>query len=272
MTHTYKIRHKTISLEVERTGTGGGFELFAERQSIINNASRKIKPEEKMALENAGIQYLELPVAADGITVVVSKENSFINSLTTQQLAEIFSENSPYTYWSDINSNWPRVLIDRVGPGDMHGTYDYFVQQTVGKNGRLHNDYRGFEFYNDIATYIADNKYAIGYLGFAHFVKYQQSLMTIAVDHGSGPVRPSFKTISAGEYQPLTRKLYLYVRQSVLSDPQVNEFLTFYLTYASQYCPQAGFIPLADSHYDQLNQRVSITDQPSVNSHVQGER
>ncbi|MGM0589478.1 MAG: substrate-binding domain-containing protein [Bacteroidota bacterium] len=262
--HTHNIKSKNTHFNVFSTGTGGGFDQFIDGQSIINNASRSIKKSEQTTLDNVGIGYIEIPVALDGITVVVSRENQFLDSLSVDMLRKIFAENSPYTYWSDIDPKWPRVPIDRIGPGSMHGTYDYFNSQILDTASQ-HIEYRGFREYQHIADYLTENKYAIGYFGFAHYVKNQRSLKPLGIDYGKGSIYPNYQTINNESYRPLTRTLYLYVNKRALSDGKVSDFLMYYLKHAHRFCPQAGFIPLTQTRYQEIaTQLRSTTNQIST--------
>jgi phosphate transport system substrate-binding protein len=256
--HMYAIRNKRSDITVDHTGTGAGFDEFTNGNSVINNASRPITSSELEQLKSHAIDVLEIPVAVDGISIVVNKSNIFLDSLSTKQLADIFRANSPYEYWSDLRQDWPHVPIQRVGPGTMHGTYDYFHKNILGDQS-INEEYHGFEEYSDIAAFIAQNKFAIGYMGFAQLINHQRALKPLAIDNGAGAISPNFKTISKGSYQPLTRTLYLYVDRSALERPEVKSFIDYYLSHAADFCAQAGFIPLPKKRYQQITENINLS-------------
>jgi phosphate transport system substrate-binding protein len=240
------------------SGTGGGFERFAKGEISIANASRPIKDDEAAAAATAGIAWYKFDVAYDGITVVVSAENDFIESLTVDELARIWSADGGVSTWADVNPEWPAEPIELYGPGTASGTYDYFNEAILGEELAPRTDYTPSEDDNVLVQGVAGSPYALGYFGFSYFEENQDTLKAIAIDGGNGPVAPSVESISDGSYAPLGRILYIYVSAADLTGrPEVAEFVKFYIATSDELAPSVGYIPLpgADevAQQDKLN-------------------
>ena len=228
------------------SGTGGGFERFANGETVMSNASRTIAEDEAaMAAEN-GISWYQFAMAYDGITVVVSAQNDFVEDLTVEELSRIWSAEGGVTTWADVRPDWPAENIELYGPGTASGTFDYFNEEILGE-AEVRTDYTPSEDDNVLVQGVAGSANALGYFGFSYYEENQDSLKAVAIDGGSGPVVPSIETIADGSYAPLSRTLYVYVNASELqSRPEVQEFVKFYAATADEIAPSVGYIPLPD--------------------------
>jgi len=238
------------------SGTGGGFERFVKGEIAIANASRPIKDEEAQAAAAAGIPWYKFDVAYDGITVVVSSENDFIESLTVEQLAKIWAADGGVKTWADVDPSWPAEAVELYGPGTASGTFDYFNEEILGETAPR-TDYTPSEDDNVLVQGVAGSKYALGYFGFSYYEENQDTLKAVAIDDGSGPVAPSIESISDGTYKPLGRTLFIYVSANDLKSNQaVAEFVRYYLATADELAPSVGFIPLPAA--DEFEQQVKF--------------
>jgi phosphate transport system substrate-binding protein len=227
------------------SGTGGGFERFAKGEIVISNASRPIKEEEAAAAAEAGVQWYQLAVAYDGITVVVSAENDFVESLTVDDLKKIWSADGGVSTWADVNPEWPAEAIELYGPGTASGTFDYFNEEILGEDTEVRTDYTPSEDDNVLVQGVAGSPYALGYFGFSYFEENQDTLKAVAIDGGSGPVAPSIESIADGSYTPLSRTLFIYLNANdLVNRPEVQEFVKFYVASSEELAPSVGYIPL----------------------------
>jgi phosphate transport system substrate-binding protein len=240
--------HET-NTTVTPTGSGGGFSNnFCPGNADFNNASRQIKQAEKDLCEENGVEWTELTVATDALTVVVNPEADFVDSLTVEELAQIWKADAVET-WSEVREEFPDEEIERFGAADTSGTYDYFIENVQGSDAGHTDDYRATEKDNVIAEGVANDKYAIGYFGFSYFYNNPDQLKALAIDNGDGPVEPSLDTAASGEYQPLSRSLYTYPAMASLSEEHVAEFARYVLERAasqSLVADQVGYVPLTD--------------------------
>jgi phosphate transport system substrate-binding protein len=227
------------------SGSGGGFERFANGEIQVANASRPISEDEAALASENGVGFYVLNVAYDGITVVVSAENDFVESLTVEQLAQIWSADGGVVNWSDVNPEWPEEPIELYGPGADSGTFDYFNEEILGEDVAVRTDYIPSEDDNVLVQGVLGSPYALGYFGFAYYVENQDSLKAVAIDAGSGAVAPSIETIGDSSYAPLSRTLFVYVNAEALSsDPGLQEFLRFYLANSGPLAEDVGYIAL----------------------------
>ncbi len=244
--------HSKVNINVQSTGSGGGFaNFFCPGETDFNNASRPIKPEEKKQCADNGVEPVELQVATDALTVVVNNENDWATELTVEQLKEIWSADSPPTTWSDVNADWPDEEIELYGPSDASGTYDYFIEAVIGEDGPGHRqDYSATEQDRTIIQGVEGSKYAIGYLGFAYYSENKDSVTAVAIDNGNGPVKPSLETAKSGEYKPLSRPLFTYPAKSSLAEEHVAAFARFWVentTNREVVAQDVGYVPLDES-------------------------
>lgn len=228
------------------SGSGGGFERFANGETVISNASRQIKEEEAALAAENGIPWYRFDMAYDGITVVVSAENDFVDELTVEELASIWSADGGVTTWADVRDGFPDENIELYGPGTASGTFDYFNEEILG-DADVRTDYTPSEDDNVLVQGVAGSPYALGYFGYSYFEENQDTLKAVGVDNGEGAVVPSIDTIADGSYQPLGRTLYIYVNANDLQErPEVQEFVKFYAASADEIAPSVGYISLPD--------------------------
>ncbi len=238
-----------IRVPVGVSGTGGGFAKFIAQETDINNASRPIKDEEAAKAKEAGVEYIELKVAYDGISVVVNPNNTWVDRLTVEELKKIWTPDSTVKMWSDIRPEWPADEIKLYAPGTDSGTFDYFTEEINGKSGAIRSDFTGSEDDNVLVQGIAGDKNALGFFGYAYYEENKDKLKIISIDNGSGGVIPSFDTIKDGSYAPLSRSVFIYVNKDALARPEVKEFVTFYLEIAKDIVSDVGYVALLDDEY-----------------------
>lgn len=239
------------------SGTGGGFERFDKGEIAIANASRPIKDAEAAAAAKAGISWYKFDVAYDGITVVVSSANDFVDTLTVEELKKIWAVDGGVKTWADVNPEWPAETIELYGPGTASGTFDFFNGAILGADTKVRADYTPSEDDNVLVQGVAGSKYALGYFGFSYYEANTDTLKAIAIDAGSGAIAPSIESISDGTYSPLGRTLFIYVSaKDLTSRPEIAEFVKFYVATADELAPSVGYIPLPGTH--EFEQQVKL--------------
>jgi len=242
--------YRRVRVTVGISGTGGGFRKFLAGETDINDASRPIKKSElKKAAEN-GIEFIELPVAYDGISVVVNPKNDFVDYLSVDELRKIWQPGSSVKRWSDVRPGWPAKPITLYGPGTASGTFDYFTKAINGKEQASRADFTASEDDNVLVQGIAGDENALGYFGYAYYAENRSRLKIVPVDGGSGPVTPSAKTINNGAYSPLSRPIFIYVNKASLRRPEIASFVKFYLREAALLTKEVGYVPLPGRLYE----------------------
>lgn len=244
--------HRKVRVTVGISGTGGGFKKFATGQTDINDASRPIKGKEKDKAEKNGIDYIDLPVAYDGLSVVVNPKNEFLDYLTVTELRKIWQPGSTVKNWNDVRPDWPNKPIKLYGPGADSGTFDYFTKKINGKSQASRSDYTASEDDNVLVMGVAGDTYSLGYFGYAYYKENQDKLKVVAIDGGDGPIKPSETTINDGTYKPLSRPIFIYVSNKAAKRPVIKEFVSFYLKNATVLSKEVGYVPLPDTKYQQL--------------------
>jgi len=246
-----KARRGTIRVTVGISGTGGGFKKFCRGDIDIQDASRPILAEEMQACKKTGIQYHELPIAFDALTIAVSPHNTWADSITVAELKTIWQPQAQgkITRWSQVRSSWPDAPLKLFGAGSDSGTFDYFTEAVMGKAKASRGDYTASEDDNTLVQGIANEKYALGYLPFAYFEPNKRKLKALSVDGGKGPVLPSRETVENGDYQPLSRPMFIYVNTQAAKRPEVKDFVEFYLSQSSRLIEQVKYIPLPVQAY-----------------------
>lgn len=256
----YMAEQPDVKVSVGTSGTGGGFEKFAAGETDLSNASRPVKDEEKAALEKAGIAYTELEIAYDGLSVVVSKDNDFVDSLTVDELKKLWLEDGKVKKWSDIRPEWPAEEIKFYSPGTDSGTFDYFdevilEEQPLVKNATLSEDD------NVLVQGVAGDKNAIGYFGFAYYLENQDKLKVVPIDNGNGAITPSQDTIQSGEYAPLSRPLFTYVaNKAVAEKEQVADFAKFAIENAGKLAEEVGYVALPEEKYQEDLDKITALE------------
>ena len=246
-----------VRITVGGSGTGDGFEAFCGGTTQISNASRPIKDEEVQACQENGIEFVEIPVALDGLSVVVNPENDFADALTMDQLNQLWEPDSQVNQWSQLDPSWPAEDIALFGPGTESGTFDFFTEVVNGEEGASRTDYQGSEDDNVLVEGVAGDPNALGYFGFSYYQNNQERVKALSIDGGDGPVEPTVETIASGEY-PLSRPLFIYVSvQALEENPALEEFVTFYLAEENlnELVEAANYVPQPDSMSQEVRQR-----------------
>jgi len=246
-----KAKKGKIKVTVGISGTGGGFKKFCRGETDISDASRPILKQEMAACKNANIQYIELPVAYDALTVMVNPKNDWVKSLAVADLKKMWepAAQSKVTRWNQVRSDWPNAPLKLFGPGADSGTFDYFTEAVVGKAKSSRGDFTASEDDNVLVQGIANDRNALGYFGFAYYIENQKKLKAVAIDGGKGAVVPSAKTVEDGSYQPLSRPIFIYVSKKSMDKPEVKAFVEFYLKQAPQLVKQVKYVPLPQNVY-----------------------
>ncbi|MFV2100956.1 PstS family phosphate ABC transporter substrate-binding protein [Micromonospora sp. LOL_024] len=235
-----------VRVAVGTSGTGGGFEKFCKGETDISDASRPIKDTEKAACEAAGIQYKELIVANDALTVVVNKENTWADCLTVDQLKKIWEPNSKVASWNQVDPSFPNEPLKLFGAGTDSGTFDYFTDEINGEEGASRTDYTASENDNVTVQGVGGTKGGLGYFGFSYYEENADKLKPLKVDGGDGCVEPSLETAQANTYKPLSRPLFIYVSDAGAKKAQVADFVTFYIETIDDIVKEAKFVPLTE--------------------------
>jgi len=238
-----------VNITVGTSGTGGGFKKFCEGQTQISNASRPIKDEEKAACAAKGIEFQEIVVANDALTVVANKENSFLKCLTVDELKKLWdpAATGKVTKWNQVNSTFPAEDIKLYGPGTDSGTFDYFTAEVNGEEGASRTDYEPSEDDNVIVQGVSGDKNASGYFGYTYFEENEAALKAIEIDNGKGCVAPSADTARDGSYAPLSRPLFIYIdKKAWASNPALKAFVTYYADNDAKIAEAAKYIPLSE--------------------------
>jgi phosphate transport system substrate-binding protein len=238
-----------VEVTVSTSGTGGGFEKFCNGEIDITNASRRIEDDEAAACASEGIEFLELEVALDAVTVVVNVENDWATCITTEQLAAMWGEDSDVDRWDQLDPSYPDEPLTLYGPDPDSGTFDYFTDVVNGEEGISRTDYTASADDNVLVQGVAGDEGALGYFGFAYFEENQDLLRALEVDGGAGCVAPSAATVLDGSYAPLSRPLFVYVSRKAIAQPQVEAFMRFYLDNAPTLVEEVQFVPQPPAKY-----------------------
>ena len=246
-----KAKRGAVRVTVGISGTGGGFKKFCRGETDVQDASRPILRKEMEDCKKAGIDYYELPVAYDALTVMVNPKNDWIKSMTVAELKKIWepAAQGKITKWNQVNPAWPDAPLKLYGAGADSGTFDYFTEAVVGKSKSSRGDFTASEDDNVLVQGISNDKNALGYFGFAYYVENQAKLKAVAVDGGKGPVLPSAQTVENGTYNPLSRPIFIYVSKKSAAKPEVKEFVEFYLKHAAPLVKEVKYVPLPASAY-----------------------
>ena len=235
-----------VRITVGVSGTGGGFERFCRGETDLSNASRPIQDEEKKICEDEGIDYTELEVANDGLSVVVNPKNDWADCLTVDQLKKIWAPGSKVDNWRDVDPSFPDVKLTLYGAGTDSGTFDYFTEAIVGEEGASRSDYTATEDDNVTVTGVAGDRGALGYFGLSYLETNRNKLKGVEIDGGDGCVAPTSETVQDGTYKPLSRPLFVYVKDTSLDRLEVDAFLEYIVDNQEQIAKAALFVPLTD--------------------------
>jgi phosphate transport system substrate-binding protein len=246
-----------VRVTVGESGTGGGFRKFCRGEIHIADASRPISASEMASCRAAGIQYVEIPVAFDALTVVVHPSNP-LRSITVEQLRRIWSPEAQgrITNWREVDPSFPDMALSLYGPGTASGTFDYFTEAVNGRSRAQRSDYTPTEDDNVIVQGVAANPGAMGYFGLSYYLENRSRLRALHIDSGRGPVEPSVANAENGAYAPLSRPIFIYVNAAALRRPQVQQFVQYYVSNAARIAAEVGYVPLPASAYEAYLQRA----------------
>lgn len=238
---------------VGESGTGGGFGKFCRGETQISNASRPISSEEMAACASGNVQYIEIPIAFDGISVVVHPSNPLTN-ITMAQLSTAWAPAAErtVTQWRQVSPQGPNLPLQLFGPGTASGTFDYFTEAVNGDGGASRTDYTPSEDDNVVVQGVAGNPGAMGYFGYAYYEQNRQRVKALSING----VEPTPETIASGAY-PLSRPMFIYVNAEALRRPQVRRFVNYFIQNAATLAPRVGYVALPDEAYAAYAQRVA---------------
>lgn len=267
----FQKENRGVRVTVGISGTGGGFKKFCTGEVDIANASRPISKSEIDLCSSNGIEYIELPVAFDGLAVVVNPENTWVDYLTVEELKKMWEPDAQRTVtrWSQIRAGWPDREIRLFGPGVDSGTYDYFTEAVVGEQHASRGDYTSSEDDNVVVQGVATDPLALGFFGYAYYEENRDKLKVVPIDdrddsNGAGPIAPSPETVMDGTYQPLARPVLIYISKAALDRPEVQAFTSFYVDSAPELVREVGYVPLPPRGYELAAARVERRQSGSV--------
>ncbi len=235
---------QNVNVTVGQSGTGGGFEKFCAGETDISNASRAIEEDETAVCDKNGIEYEEVAVANDGISVVTSKELT-VDCLTVDQLKQLWAPKSKIKNLSEIDPSLPDTELTLFGPGTDSGTFDFFTDVINGEEGASREDYEASEDDNQLVTGVSGSPGGLGYFGFSYYEQNADQLNLVGVDAGDGCVKPSLEAIQSGEYKPLSRPLFMYVSDKALKRPEVKAFMDYVVANHEQIAQASQIVPMS---------------------------
>ena len=248
-----KAKKQAIKVTVGISGTGGGFKKFCRGETDVSDASRPILKSEMEDCKKLGIEYYELPVAFDALTVTVNPKNTFLKSISVEELKKMWEPGAQnkITKWNQVNPAWPDAPLKLFGAGADSGTFDYFTEAIVGKAKSSRGDYTASEDDNVLVQGVARDVNALGFFGFAYYVENKDKLRAVPIVEKAGkpPVAPSMESVIKGTYQPLARPIFIYVNAKSLDKPEVKEFVEFYMKNGAALSREVKYVPLPDSAY-----------------------
>lgn len=252
----FQSKNKGVRVTVGTSGTGGGFKKFAAGEIDIANASRPIREAEAAAAKAKGIDFIELPIAIDGLAIAVHPSNSFVTSLTLAQLKSIWQPESTIKLWSDVIPSWPKEKIALFGPGPDSGTFDYFTEAVIGKTRSMRSDYTASEDDNVLIKGIAGSKFSLGFFGHGYLTANAKRLKGLSIDGGSGPISADDANVATRKY-PLSRSLYIYVSSKSYDRAEIRNFVQFMATSGKHLVHDTGYLPLSEPEYQEMLQRFT---------------
>ena len=264
----FKTESPNINVTVATSGTGGGFEKFCRGETDMNDASRPIKDEEAAICKQNGIEFQELVIANDALSVVVNKENTWAKCLTTAQLKKIWEPKSTVNNWNQVDPSFPNEPIKLYGPGTDSGTFDYFTDEINGEEGASRTDFSPSEDDNQIVQGVSSSKGGMGYFGFTYYEENADKLNLVQVNSGNGCVTPSAASVQDGTYTPLGRGLFIYPSaKSLGSNTAFQSFLQYYVNNDAEIAEAAQFIPLSPTQQTTLqNEYAAVLKMANVSA------
>ncbi|KYC43735.1 phosphate-binding protein [Scytonema hofmannii PCC 7110] len=260
MAQEFQKANSGVQINVAFSGTGGGFKKFCAGETDITDASRPINEEEVNLCQTNNIEYIELPVAFDSLSVVVNAKNDFVQCLKVSELKKMWepAAEGKVTNWNQIRSSFPNQPLKLFGPGSDSGTYDYFTLATIGQEGKSRGDYTKSENDNALVQGISQDPNALGFFGYAYYAANRDKLKLVSIDNGYGCVQPSAQTVANSSYQPLSRPIFIYVKKSSAIRPDVKAFTNFYLAPENaNLVLQVGYVPLPNITLQSANSRFN---------------
>ena len=252
-----------VRIVVGVSGSGGGFKKFCAGETDISNASRPIKQQEVDICEDAGVEYIEIPVALDGLSVMVNPENDFVECVSIKQLNTLWNPQAEgkIQQWDQIDPAWPAEKIQLYGPGVDSGTFDYFTETVNGESQASRGDFVASEDDNVLVHGISGDKGSLGYFGYAYYLENRDRLKLLGIDGGDGCVIPSEQSINNGTYRPLSRPVFIYLRKDSALKPHIQEFIRYFLSEdgGQKLVSEVGYIPFPDKIYGLIQARVDST-------------
>jgi phosphate transport system substrate-binding protein len=246
------------------SGTGGGFQKFCRDEIDVADASRPIAATEIEACRATGVDFIELPVAYDGLAIVVHPKNTWAASMTVAELRKLWepAAQGQIKRWNQIREGWPDQEVHLFGAGVDSGTFDYFTEVIMGKAKASRGDYTSSEDDNVIVQGVSGDEHALGYFGYAYYEENKDKLKLVAVDdgdesNGAGPILPSPETVGNGTYRPLSRPIFIYPKVKSLERPEIKSFIDFYLKEGVPLVRDVGYIPLTDKEYEMVRARYA---------------
>ncbi|MFE9923322.1 PstS family phosphate ABC transporter substrate-binding protein [Streptomyces sp. NPDC005774] len=253
----FRAENVDVEVAVGTSGTGGGFEKFCHGESDISNASRAIEDIEVSACKLKGVEYQELQVAGDGLSVVVSKGNDFVECLTVDQLRMIWQPGSEIDNWNQVDASFPDQELELFGPGTNSGTFDYFTDAVNGEEGASRTDYTANEDDDLIVRGVSGSVGGMGYFGHSYYEENKDKLKALAIDSGDGCVAPTVQAVQNGSYKPLARPLFIYPKASSLEKPEVAAFIEYYVENNKRIAEKANFVPLSAEQDAELREDLA---------------
>lgn len=252
--------NKNVQVTVGMSGTGGGFKKFVRGETDISNASRPIQAKEMEEAAKNGVEYIELPIAFDALTVVVNKDNTFLKELTVADLKKMWEPDAQgkITKWNQVRPEWPSEPLTLYGAGSDSGTFDYFTEAVCGKSKAQRGDYTASEDDNTLVTGVSRDKHSLGYFGFAYYISNQDKLRAVPIVNAAGKaIAPGEGSVKDGSYNPLSRPLFIYVNKKSLDKPEVRKFAEFFLTNGAELAAEVKYVPLPASAYTKGLERIA---------------
>jgi phosphate transport system substrate-binding protein len=254
-----KAKKQQVKVTVGISGTGGGFKKFCRGEIDISGASRPILKGEMGECKKANIEYYELPVAFDALTVVINPRNTFIKQLTVAEMKRMWepSAQGKVTRWNQVNPAWPDQPMKLFGPGADSGTFDYFTEAVVGKSKSSRGDFTASEDDNVLVQGVSRDVNGLGYFGYAYYVENKDKLKAVPIVNDKGqPVEPSLDAVIKGSYTPLARPIFIYVNAASLGKPEVKEFVDYYMSNGGKLAKEVKYVPLPDHAYKMALEHV----------------
>ena len=260
--------NKGMKVTVGVSGTGGGFKKFCRGETDISNASRPIAAKEMEACRAAGVEYFEVPVAFDALTVVINPKNAWLKQATVAELKKLWEPEAQgkVTHWNQVNPAWPNQPIKLFGAGADSGTFDYFTEAIVGKSKSSRGDFTASEDDNVLVQGVSRDVGGLGYFGFAYYIENKDKLKAVPiVNPKTGKaVEPSLEAVISGEYQPLSRPIFIYVSVKAAAKPHVDKFVNFYLGNAAALSAKVGYVGLPANVGELVQKRYTAKTSGSV--------